>query len=76
MTQKSVHINNIDKHGRFKVFSFLQGCNNDYICQEYDAASKNNRIQTFRNNGVLKLELENVLIRIRYQQRGGFLPRY
>jgi len=72
MTQKSVPVNNSDKHGRFNVFWFPQGCNNDSILQEYDAASKNNRIQTFRGNGILKLEFANLLIKIRYQQRGGF----
>jgi len=72
MTQKSAHINKRDKHGRFKVFWFSQGCNNDSILIDYDAASKNNRIHTFRGNGILKLELANVLIKIRYQQRKGF----
>jgi hypothetical protein len=55
-----------------KVFCFSQGCNNDSILQEYDSASKNNRIQTFRGKGILKLELANLLIKIRYQQKGGF----
>jgi hypothetical protein len=72
MTRKSVPINNSDKHGRFNVFWFPQGCNNDSILQEYDTASKNNQIQTFRGNGILKLELDSLLIKIRYQQRGGF----
>jgi hypothetical protein len=63
MTQKSVPIYNSDKHGRFNVFWFQQGCNNDSILQEYDAASKNNRIQSFRGNGFLKLELDNLLIK-------------
>lgn len=76
MTQKSEHINNSDKHGRFKVLWFSQGCNNDSILQEYDATSKNNRIQTFRGNRIFKLELANVLIKVRYQQMGGFLSRY
>jgi len=72
MIQKFLHINNSDKHGRFKVFCFSQGCNNDFILQEYDTTSKNNRIQTFRGNRIFKLELANELIRISYQQRGGF----
>ena len=54
------------------MFRSPQGCNNDSILQEYDAVSKTNLIQTFQGNGVLKLELGNLLIKIRYQQRGGF----
>ena len=55
----------------WEFLGFLSGVADDSVLLEYDAASTGNRIPTIRGNGILKGEVANVLVKIRYKQMGG-----